>query len=182
MTIAGRPSYYDKSRELEVSTQALKNPNILRSINDRLIETGILPIAGYYIPLKQLHQIFIAKLVASLLFTIDDVENLLIRVVPLHVFLYLCICFSKSLPLFLLLVQYQFEFSFHQYSDMLCTEPLLQSPWELFQQVFYLIKWNVPHRIGDRGSSILFHVLNNCLDSHFNNTEEYCCVNSVQYA
>ena len=39
----GKPSYYDKSSELERSVEALKNPNILRSINSRLIETSVLP-------------------------------------------------------------------------------------------------------------------------------------------
>jgi hypothetical protein len=39
----GKPSYYDKSTELEGSIEALKNPNILRSINSRLIETSVLP-------------------------------------------------------------------------------------------------------------------------------------------
>jgi hypothetical protein len=39
----GRPSYYDKSPELKESTKILKNPNIRRLINNRLIETGVLP-------------------------------------------------------------------------------------------------------------------------------------------
>ena len=39
----GRPSYYDKSPELKESIEVLKNRNVLRSINDRLIETGVLP-------------------------------------------------------------------------------------------------------------------------------------------
>src|SRR5215472_10110417 len=39
---AGRPSYYDKSSELEESMEVLKNPNVLRSINNRLIEIGVL--------------------------------------------------------------------------------------------------------------------------------------------
>jgi hypothetical protein len=39
----GKPSYYDKSPELKESTEILKNPNIRRLINNRLIETGLLP-------------------------------------------------------------------------------------------------------------------------------------------
>jgi hypothetical protein len=38
----GRPSYYDKSTELKESIEISKNPDILRSINNRLIETGVL--------------------------------------------------------------------------------------------------------------------------------------------
>jgi hypothetical protein len=39
----GRPSYYDKSSELKESAEILKKPNIRRLINNRLIETGVLP-------------------------------------------------------------------------------------------------------------------------------------------
>ena len=35
----GRPSYYDKSTELKESIEILKNQNVLRLINNRLIET-----------------------------------------------------------------------------------------------------------------------------------------------
>lgn len=38
----GKPSYYDKSPELKESIEVLKNPNIRRLINNRLIETGVL--------------------------------------------------------------------------------------------------------------------------------------------
>jgi hypothetical protein len=38
----GRPSYYDKSTELKESIEILKNQNVLRLINNRLIETGVL--------------------------------------------------------------------------------------------------------------------------------------------
>jgi len=35
--------YYDKSTELKESIEILKNRNVLRLINNRLIETGVLP-------------------------------------------------------------------------------------------------------------------------------------------
>ncbi|HXX98425.1 MAG TPA: hypothetical protein VEL11_15060 [Candidatus Bathyarchaeia archaeon] len=38
----GRPSYYNKSTELRESIEVLKNQNVLRLINNRLIETGVL--------------------------------------------------------------------------------------------------------------------------------------------
>jgi hypothetical protein len=41
--LGGKPSYYDKSTVLKGSIESLKNPNILRSINSRLIETSVLP-------------------------------------------------------------------------------------------------------------------------------------------
>jgi hypothetical protein len=52
----GRPSYYDKSTELKESIEILKNQNVLRLINNRLIETGVLQkflkyrnLASYYL-------------------------------------------------------------------------------------------------------------------------------------
>lgn len=45
--------YYDKSTELKESIEILKNRNVLRLINNRLIETGVLPeyrnLVSYYL-------------------------------------------------------------------------------------------------------------------------------------
>ena len=39
----GKPSYYDKSPELKESIEILKNANVRKLINNKLIETGVLP-------------------------------------------------------------------------------------------------------------------------------------------